>query len=489
MAAEEHLTGVDGLVRELCRADHIEAVKRYRIKLDWISIQEDVDNELLLNILKYCDEFGATPVPLSSLRQYIGGLPYNTGMLDRVDYLLTWPVEEQDVNQLVTDCHREVRKKLFLHMLSRASTYIVTGASKKEVKIPNSDTPEWCMAWMQHFNSQRGWKGDDQGAWLHESNNTIKLELAKDHTKDRICTGFPSIDKSVIISKKVNPFQVIPGFAHEGKSTVLTYLMYEFATQPLRIAYFSKEHDVNELLQRMAFLHAYHFKKEYGWTLPDMNAWYTGIKTAEDCQRMGQVVDDILKLPGKIKFFPLKSWSELSASLQQDTFDVCAVDYLAIMDTPGVDERYKREEIRKLVANAANLTRTYNGGEGLLFVTPAQINREGKKSSLKKEGGEKKYDLTAISQYSELYQDADFVFSLFSDDDMKAQNQWLLEVHKVRMLAPQWYPVALLTKDFSTGHVRETPGIAGDAFTSRSPLHGWGEEVQTDTLSIIAEEL
>lgn len=484
--ATEFLTGTDTLVRELCRVNHIDDVRKHRAKLDWMALQRD--QELLAALLAYVDEYDTTPTPLAALKQYVATKPLNTGMMDEVDALLQYPAEEQDLNQLINNCHKDVRKKFMVNALEAASMFIVNGATKKGQKIPNSDTPEWVMNWLQHA-MKRDWKDDDQGAWLHESDGVIKEELSKDHTKDRITTGFRSIDRNIILSRKVNPFWVIPGFAHEGKSTVLTSLMYEFVTQPLRIAYFSKEHEVTELLQRMAFLHAYRFKRDLSWVLPSMNDWYTGKRTAEDEARMDEIVADILKLPGKIKFFPLKSWAELTAALQQDTFDVCAVDYLAIMDTPGVDDRYKREEIRKLVGNAANLSRTYNNGAGLVFVTPAQINREGKKGSLKKEGTEKKYDLTAIAQYSELYQDAYFVFSLFSDDDMKAHNQWLLEVHKVRMLAPQWYPTAVLTKDYSTGHVRETPGIMGDAFTSRSPLHAWTDDsVKADTYSF-AEEL
>jgi hypothetical protein len=166
--------------------------------------------------------------------------------------------------------------------------------------------------------------------------------------------------------------------------------------------------------------------------------------------------------------------------LKADTYDVVAVDYLAIIDTPGVEERYKREEIRRLVAQAAKLTRSYVEGKGIVFITPAQINREGKKASEKKKEGEKKYDLTAISTYSEMYHDADFVWSLFSDDDMKEQNKWLLEVHKVRHYPPQWYPIAVLIKDQTTGHVRETVGISA-GYLDRSPLHGWDDRDRDET--------
>ena len=258
--------------------------------------------------------------------------------------------------------------------------------------------------------------------------------------------------------------------------------MYEFLTQGLKIAYFSAEHEQRELLQRIAFLHAYKFKKQSGWVLPSANKWHRGERTEQDIERINIVVDDMIKLPGEMVINKLGTWEDMMSVLATDKFDVCAVDYLSIMDMPGIKTQYRDDEVRKLVSEAAKLTDTYNNNEGIIFITPAQINRDSKKNANKAKEGEKKYDLTAISKYSEMYQAADFIWSLFSDDDMKAERKWLLEVHKVKGYPPPWYPVSILLKDDTTDMVTETNGTAG-RYVEKSPLHHWIEDKTADDIT------
>jgi DnaB-like helicase C terminal domain len=476
-----------GFVRECCRVDHAQDLLKHKAALTWAAEifqgnKEGRDRDfILINLmLAYIEQNGRTPDDLQAFRNFISGTERPEGAVATLDLMDDFEAspenKSEDIDFLVGEVVRDVRGK-WHEWLAQKYSMIATGLAKVKGKTGPDIARDWLSKrWTVDLATQ------ESGKWLHESESLIKEELIKDLTKDRIFTGFRSIDRDIIITKKINPLWVIPGFAHEGKSTILTSLMYEFVTQGLKIAYFSAEHELNELLARMAFLHAYKFKKEQHWVLPSANQWHQGRREQVDVDRMNFIVDDMMKLPGRIKVFKLETWDDMMSVLLADKYDVCAVDYLSIMDTPGIKAQYRDEEIKRLIGEASKLTDTYNNGEGIIFITPAQINREGKKSSLKAKDGEKKYDMTAIAKYSELYQHADFIWSLFSDDDMKAENKWLLEVHKVKGYPPPWYPVAVLSKDITTDHVRETVGTSG-GYVERSPLHHWNDDKSADDLT------
>lgn len=492
MSNIEYATNTDLVVKELCRINHAEAVKKYRAKLNWMSKMREGD--LVARVLEYVDLYDKTPYPISVLKEYLAKQELTQGLLEDIASIEEMPEEvtPKGIDDLICSSHKLVRQAFGLRAFADASGYLVRGAKMKGEPIPNSDTPTWCMRWLAH-KMQQDWQEVDPGYWLHESQDVLADVLSKDHGQERVFTGFKSFDRDLVLSKKMNPFWVAMGFAHEGKSTILTAILYNLLLcEPgLKIAYFSGEHDAKlDLLPRLAFIHAYKFKKEYAWVLPSMNAWFAGKKTRQDVERMAIVIQDVMKLPGKIVLHGLPPWDEIVSTLNADKFDVCAVDYLGIIPTPGVKEQYKREEIRRLVSEAQKLTRNYNNGEGLIFVTPAQINRQGKKDSEKKEEGERKYDFTALSQHSELYQDADFLMSIFSDDEMKVQGKWLLEVLKIKHLRPRSYPLAVLQQDESSGHVRETIGTGGNTdWADRSPFRQLTDTSVGEDIVRIADEL
>jgi hypothetical protein len=476
-----------GFINEFCRVDHTEDILRHKAALTWAAEifqgnkeKKGLDYVLLNLMLQYVELNGKTPGDLASFRNFIYGTERPDGAimsLDQIpDFALTAEAQSQDLEYWIKEVVNGIRAD-WHEWLAQKYSMIAAGQAKVKEKTGPDVAKDWLSRrWTVDLTTAAG------GLWLHESESLIKEELIKDLTKDRIFTGFRSIDRDIIVTKKINPLWVIPGFAHEGKSTILTSLMYEFVTQGLKIAYFSAEHELSELLARMAFLHAYKFKKEHHWVLPSANQWHQGRREQVDMDRMNAVVDDLMQLPGRIKVFKLGTWDDMIGVLNTEKYDVCAVDYLSIMDTPGIKSQYRDEEIKRLIGEASKLTDTYNNGEGIIFITPAQINRDGKKGSLKKKDGEKKYDMTAIAKYSELYQHADFIWSLFSDDDMKAENKWLLEVHKVKGYPPPWYPVAVLSKDTTTDHVRETVGTSG-GYVERSPLHHWNDDKSVDDLT------
>ena len=480
-----------GFVNECCRVDHTQDFIRHKAALTWAAeifqgTKGNLDKDfVLLNLmLKYVEENGKTPADLQTFVNFLSGQPAESGcegaresLRNMEDFSETPESKSTDFDYWVAEAVGDARKKWHCYLAGKYVDLVTGNVKMKD----GASGPDAARAWLT-----KRWTADlpaqEAGLWLHESESLIKQELIKDLTKDRIFTGFRSIDRDIIVTKKINPLWVIPGFAHEGKSTILTSLMYEFVTQGLKIAYFSAEHELNELLARMAFLHAYKFKKAHHWVLPSANQWHQGRREQVDVDRMNAVVEDLMQLPGRIKVFKLGTWDDMIGVLNTEKYDVCAVDYLSIMDTPGIKSQYRDEEIKRLIGEASKLTDTYNNGEGIIFITPAQINRDGKKGSLKKKDGEKKYDMTAIAKYSELYQHADFIWSLFSDDDMKAENKWLLEVHKVKGYPPPWYPVAVLSKDITTDHVRETVGTSG-GYVERSPLHHWNDDKSCDDLT------
>jgi hypothetical protein len=154
--------------------------------------------------------------------------------------------------------------------------------------------------------------------------------------------------------------------------------------------------------------------------------------------------------------------SHLKANHPRVHYDVVAVDYLTRIDIPWGKPQFKNQDMATQIGMAQALTRDFNNGEGIMFITPIQINRSGYQQAKKKKEGEKKHDLTSVQQHSEFYQDMDFIISIFRDDVMKMGDTVLVEIQKVRGAA--FPPSAMLAID-SLSRTVCPPGdaVVGDA--------------------------
>jgi hypothetical protein len=334
-------------------------------------------------------------------------------------------------------------RKYWHHQLGLAYAGMAMGQGKvKDVDGKKRDsTPEDAVTWMK-----RQWPKDVQkfiprpAGFLDENTEHINAEIelmkmADDST--RIYTGFKHIDDCLVISKRLRPFIGIMGFANDGKTTVLMTMLYNMAMQGKTVILFSKEHDPSECWMSFAFLHSHNYRDEF--TLPSLTAFQKRQVEPEDWQNLKRIVDDIKtrkNIPGRIDVQMLTDWdslvSHLKANHERVHYDVCAVDYLTRIDIPWGKPQFKNQDMATQIGMAQALTRDFNNGEGLVFITPIQINRSGYSQAKKKKDGEKKHDLTSVQQHSEFYQDMDFILSIFRDDVMKLGDTLLMEIQKVR---------------------------------------------------------
>jgi hypothetical protein len=384
------------------------------------------------------------------------------------------PVQDipTDINVLIEATINAARK---LWHIQNGSTYAYMSNGNSEVKGEDNkmrkSTPDDAMAWMR-----KQWTADltrfmpRPAGFLDENTEHIyaEIELMKiANNSDRIYTGFKHIDDTLVISKKLRPFIGIMGFANDGKTTVLNTMLYNMAMQGKTVALFSKEHDPLECWVGFAFLHSYKYRKEF--ILPSLTAFQKREVEQEDWEHLGRIVEDIKggkNIPGRIDVQRLTDWDTLTTHLKANheraRYDVCAVDYLTRIDIPWGKPQFKNQDMATQIGMAQALTRDFNNGEGIVFMTPIQINRTGYSQAKKKKDGEKKHDLTGVSQHSEFYQDMDFIISIFRDDVMKLGDTLLMETQKVRGAA---FPpsAALAIDNLSRTVCLPDDAILGDA--------------------------
>jgi DnaB-like helicase C terminal domain len=462
----------------LAHPEHYDMVAVHMDDLRWASQRltevSDADlhdaepcGELLQSIVLYARDYKKLPdrkgtidyaVEIKSKGKASGFADLVTGQLTRMDAEMkdarTPPVRDvpTDIHVLINATTETARK--FWH-INNGKKYSDMANGGAEVKDPDGSkhksTPDDAIAWMR-----KQWTKDLQKlaprptGFLDENTEYIKAEIERytQGDSERIYTGFRHIDDHLVINKKLRPFIGIMGFANDGKTTVLMTLLYNMALRGKNVVLFSKEHDPLDCWLHFAFLHSHHYRDEF--ILPKLSTFQEGNATQEELSWLNRIIDDVQKrvnIPGRIEVQMLTDWESLVAHLtdnhKRNHYDVVALDYLTRLDVPNCEPRWRDRAVGGYINKAQALTRQFDGGRGIVLITPIQINRSGYQSAKKKKEGEKKHDLTSVNQHSEFYQDMDFIISLFRDE--KYEGDLLMEIQKVR--GAQFPPNAKLRID------------------------------------------
>lgn len=357
------------------------------------------------------------------------------------------PVTEiaTDINVLI-DSTIETARKVWHHQNGKLYSFKAMGSS--EVKGNDGQlrksTPDDAIAWMrkQFTKDLRRMSVQPRGE-LAELGSEVEAEIDRMVSRDdreRVLTGFQCLDEQIYISKKRRPFIGIMGFANDGKTTVLLSMLYNMAVRGKSVILFSKEHDATELALCFAFIHSHSdFYRDQKNDLPSLREFEEGRATADDGEFLKRIWRDMQahkNFLGRIEIHPLTDWDTLTEHLKthhkRNHYDVCGIDYLTRLDIPRGNPRFRDQDIKNYIGAAQRLTRDFDDGRGLIIISPIQINRSGYQAAKKKKEGEKKHDMTSVSQFSEFYQDMDVLISLFSDADMRLKHHILLETQKVR---------------------------------------------------------
>jgi len=438
------------------------------------------DNEyykVLEFIIGYSEKYNKLPENAKKLRDFIKNSPdldvtesWTASLVNALKELNNMDETRLklcgDFNVMIDNVINDARKDWMLFTARRFCDIVVNGPTlqqekkgKDKVQSGPNDAKTYLLSELMHdVNSQT----EIEAGLLHENVDKVAISLdsrlAEENAEGRIKTGWDHVDQAIIIGRQALRYIGIAGMSGDGKSTILNTLVYNFLRGGKNGLYLSFEHSPLEIWEFMAFLHSAHPDYvDWEMQLPSLTEWdlakdpESGVTvTKEHMEFMGQLLKDIQSrknLPGlldvqdasRIATFD-QFVAHLEAFNEKYQYDFAVIDYMARMDVGG-DARWREKEIGSIIHRGQLLTRTFDNGKGLVLVTPMQINREAHKQAGReaKDAAENQnegllvpYDINAVANFSEYQHDLDYIFAVYSTEDMKKNYQMLMQTLKVR---------------------------------------------------------
>lgn len=508
---------IDVLVYRLLQGeDHHEAISKRRNDLKWAANclkREDSEYYKILDvILAYDEQNGQCPPNKKAIDEFAKASEdhalrmewsetIRAALKDLNDIDETRRKAITDVNILIDRVVKEARIQFFLFAADYVAGIVVAGPTKKVGKFKD---PSGCddakAAFLKLMARDLKSEASAPAGILHEHVDeigaTLDEKLQPQDATGRIKIGFPHVDNNIIIGKKNLRFVGILGMSGDGKTTILNTIVYDILCGGHDVLYVSLEHDPTEIWEFMAFLHSSH--EDYDFRLPPLTDWElasdpeSGKKvTQRDLENMSRILRDIRErrnLPGLLDVQQFRNWESIVAHLEtnhkENRYDVLVIDYIARLDVEG-DPRYRDQQIKSIIHKAQSLTRSFDENRGLVLISPMQVNRQGNKAANAAEESGTRYDLNSISNFSEYQHDMDYIFSVWSDGDMKDRNE--LEMQTIKIRKGKKPPVALLKIDANSGYVCAFNGPSGSdtaAQTDEDDLPDWDNPDESDVIDV-----
>lgn len=496
---------IEVLDYRLLQENHHEAISKRRNDLKWAAAcmkRDDSEHyKILAAILAYDELHGQCPPNKKAIYEFVTSSedPELRMVSDTILATLKGlnDIEEgrvranSDIHVLIENVIKDARIQFYLFVADCFIQIVLAGPAKKNPKTRKGDPSGCDDAKTVFYKLMAGDLKSEASApagILHEHVGeiaaTLDEKLQPQDTTGRIKIGFPHVDNNIIIGKKNLRFIGIMGMSGDGKTTVANTVVYNMLCGGHNVLYVSLEHDPEEIWQFMAFLHSSH--EDYDFRLPPLTDWElandpeSGKKVTEwDKANMGQILIDIRdrrNLPGLLDVQQFRNWESIVAHLEtnhkENRYDVLVIDYIARLDVDG-DARFRDQQIKNIIHKAQSLTRSFDENRGLVLISPMQVNRQGNKAANAAEVGELRYDINAISNFSEYQHDMDYIFSVWSDDNMKEQHE--LEMQTIKTRKGKRPPLALLKIDANSGYVCTFNGPSGDTSPQAEDddLPGW----------------
>jgi replicative DNA helicase len=236
---------------------------------------------------------------------------------------------------------------------------------------------------------------------------------------------------------KLGELLVIAAFVAQGKTTFAANLAYNGIMQGLNGMFVAMEMNFQEMRDFIYTLHtsnqewydhpkyknlcgkiAYE-KVLYGELDPlefeFFQAAGTDFSTREGFGELHIVQPTDILTPSKLEMELQDRQSEMAE--RGKTLDFLIVDYVGLM-AQDKSERYGdfNIDLNNIIKRLKTTAINFNNGKGIRVITPFQVNREGWKDAVKKDGV---YSLTALSNANEGERAADQVISLFIAEENK----------------------------------------------------------------------
>jgi KaiC/GvpD/RAD55 family RecA-like ATPase len=506
---------IDVLVYRLLQGeDHHEAISKRRNDLKWAANcekREDSEYYKILDvILAYDAQHGQCPPNKKAICEFVKTSEEHELRMGWSETILAAlkdlnDIDEvrrkaiTDVNVLIDRVVKEARIQFFLFGADYVAGIVVAGPTKKvgKFKDPSGCDDAKAVFYKLMARDLKSEAAAPAGI-LHEHVDeiaaTLDEKLQQQDTSGRIKIGFPHVDNNIIIGKKNLRFVGILGMSGDGKTTILNTIVYNILCGGHNVLYVSLEHDPQEIWEFMAFLHSSH--DDYEFQLPPLTDWdlandpESGKKVTQwDISNMSQILRDIRdrrNLPGLLDVQQFRDWESIVAHLEtnhkEKRYDVLVVDYLARLDVGG-DQRFRDQEIKNIIHKAQSVTRSFDENRGLVLISPMQVNRQGNKAANAAEESGTRYDLNSISNFSEYQHDMDYIFSVWSDSDMKDRNE--LEMQTIKRRKGKKPPLALLKIDANSGYVCTFSGPSGPNIARQADeddLSAWEIPAENDVI-------
>jgi RecA/RadA recombinase len=417
----------------------------------WVKDEETITQQTFRALLDYMDRRGKSPASIEALIQYIMHNPDNDKRYEKTNKLEEElrelkkydPAPEWDTDVLFADLLNAARKEWMLSRLKLAHMITIGSWSpdKKAETTGVGAAEEWLRAELtKDFRPEApviaGLLQDNTAA----IRNDIDAKMVSLETSGKYPLGFWHIDNLLTIGRQNLRFLGIVGMSGDGKTTITNAIVYNWLCAGAHILYVSTEHSPTEIWESMAWLHQDH--PDYGFRLPALQQWEDGLNkgtaTMDDRRNLLQVLKDIQtrrNIPGLLDVQQYFNWDAikdyLTVNHKTHKYDILVIDYLGRMEVPG-DQKYRDKAVGAIITNAQKLSREWDDNRGLVILTPIQVNREGNKRAKGAEEGEARYDLNAIGQFSEYQHHLDLALSVYSDEEMKCNNQCEIQVIKKR---------------------------------------------------------
>jgi hypothetical protein len=297
----------------------------------------------------------------------------------------------------------------------------------------------------------------------HECNFSSLIEKQAKKIISPIFYIKPLDELGIKFSKKL---VVIGGFSGCFKTTLALNIVYNNAiNMRFNCGFLSLEMDVDDILFKLLIRHAQHKKFfKYNCISRDLTIQkiYRNELTEEEKDFLFKIVEPDFKnneFHGQIIVYGPEDYAELSGGLaslilkfeqklltlplnKQPELDLLVIDYIQLL-TRIIN--YERKDQFQAVADVVRylkyLTQSYCDKRGISIIVLSQLNRtsylaikERLRNPRIMESDRYKgiYDLTAISESSEIVNAADIVLSIYTDDKLKKEKEAIIQLLKNR---------------------------------------------------------
>jgi hypothetical protein len=468
--------------RLLRKDDLHELIARHRKKLEWVTTAmfgEELVRDLLLPILDFDAKYGKTPKPkdlidftsTSDNKYYsVAAVEMEIEKFKDIDEAELQLKMDGDV--LVDLAVKEVRQLFHLNIMRRYGTILLSAPQSNGNK---SKKKELCgindaMAFVrEQWTHDLADEAPIPAGMLHENVHQVAGQLNEylnSNDEDRLYTLFPAIDEKCVIRR--GKFLGIVGGSGDGKTLFLNTLVYNFARQGKNVLHIPLEFSPKEMWEAFAFLHCSYFSKKYP-NMPSRHDWEMKNVTPKQVQQMREVIQDIrsrTSLPGLIDFQQLRTWDDtvayLEANNKKNSYDVVVIDYFSesTFEVEGRNQQERESAVNAIISKAIKLAHSFDGGRGITVVSPAQITKEAKKLAKDREEGRGAYSIDSIHTYKSMRFDADLLFGVYADEDMKFN--WTSEVNCIKWRGTEFFGPFSTTINPNSKHVRQQGDAANE---------------------------